>query len=54
MVGEARLVFHDPPSEVLVTPDRPGEIAPEAVHHVEIVGPVQLQIEFYRERPGGN
>jgi hemoglobin len=54
LAGKAWLVFHDPPSEVLVTPDYPGEIAPEAVHHVEIAGPVRLQVEFYKERPGGN
>lgn len=49
--GGARLVFHDPRREVAVTPDRPGVIAPQAVHHVETDGPVRLRVEFYREPP---
>lgn len=52
--GEARLVFHAPPREVTITPGHPGVIAPEAVHHVELTGPVRLQVEFYREPPGGD
>ena len=49
--GEVRLVFHDPRREVVVTPDHPAPIAPQAVHHVEIVGPMRMQVEFYREPP---
>lgn len=49
--GEVRLVFADPPRELQVTPDRPAEIPPEAVHHVELVGPMRMQVEFYRARP---
>jgi tellurite resistance-related uncharacterized protein len=51
--GEARLVFHAPRREVTITPGHPGEIAPEAVHHVELAGPVRLQVEFYREHHDG-
>lgn len=49
--GEARLIFHESAREVHVTPERQGLIPPQAVHHVEIIGPVRLQVEFYRERP---
>jgi tellurite resistance-related uncharacterized protein len=49
--GEARLVFHEPSRTVEVTPDSPGLIVPEAVHHVELGGPVRLRVEFYREPP---
>jgi tellurite resistance-related uncharacterized protein len=49
--GEARLVFHEPRREVRVTPDHPAQIDPEAVHHVELDGPVRMQVEFYREPP---
>jgi tellurite resistance-related uncharacterized protein len=49
--GEARLVFLEPRREVRATPDSPAQIAPEAVHHVELDGPVRLQVEFYREPP---
>jgi len=51
--GEALLVFHEPNERsTVVTPDRPGLIEPQAVHHVELSGPVRLCVEFYRERPG--
>lgn len=49
--GEVRLVFHDPAREVCVTPQEPGLITPEAVHHVELSGPMTMQVEFYREPP---
>ena len=49
--GEVRLVFVDPPSEQLVTPDRPAIIPPQATHHVVPLGPMTMQVEFYRERP---
>jgi tellurite resistance-related uncharacterized protein len=52
--GEARLVFHEPRREVRATPDSPAQIAPEAVHHVELDGPVRLQVEFYREPPSAD
>ena len=49
--GQVRLVFHDPVREVRVTPHTPAPIAPEAVHHVEVDGPMRMQVEFYREPP---
>jgi tellurite resistance-related uncharacterized protein len=51
--GEARLVFHEPAREVVVMPSAPGVIAPEAWHHVEVTGPMRMQVEFYREEPTG-
>ena len=52
--GEVRLVFHDPAREVTVTPDAPGEIPPEVWHHVEVTGPMRMQVEFYRGKPLGD
>lgn len=49
--GEVRLVFHEPRREVLVTPGSPAPIPPQEVHHVEVSGPMRMQVEFYRERP---
>ncbi|MFA7587581.1 MAG: DUF1971 domain-containing protein [Novosphingobium sp.] len=49
--GEVRLVFHEPPRSITVTPGNPGLITPEAYHHVETVGPMRMQVEFYHERP---
>ena len=51
--GAARLVFEDPPREVAVAPGNPGLIPPQEWHHVELSGPVRLQVEFYREHPLG-
>lgn len=49
--GEVRLVFHDPARELVVTPAAPGLIPPQEWHHVEIIGPMRMQVEFYREKP---
>lgn len=49
--GEVRLLFHEPPREVVVTPATPALIPPEEWHHVEISGPMKMQVEFYREKP---
>lgn len=27
-------------------------IEPQKLHHVELVGPVQMQVHFFREKPG--
>lgn len=34
-----------------VTADHPAMIPPQAPHHVEIVGPMRMQVEFYFEPP---
>ncbi len=49
--GEVRLVFQDPAREVEVTAGTSCEIPPQAWHHVEVTGPMRMQVEFYRERP---
>lgn len=49
--GEARLILHDPRREVVATPAEPAPIPPQAVHHVELTGPVRLRVEFYRGQP---
>jgi tellurite resistance-related uncharacterized protein len=49
--GEARLIFSDPPSDHHVTPTTPAIIPPLATHHVVLLGPVTMQVEFYRECP---
>lgn len=49
--GEVMLVFADPGRSVHVTPDYPAEIPPQDLHHVELMGPMQMQVEFYRQPP---
>lgn len=51
LAGEVRLVFKDGPGPLRVTVDHPAMIPPEAPHHVEVVGPMRMQVEFYREPP---
>jgi len=49
--GQLRLVILDPPGETILTADRPGRLLPEQVHFVEPLGPMKMQIEFYRRPP---
>lgn len=49
--GEMRLIFTDPPREVLVTLDTPAPIAPLATHYVVPLGKMTMQVEFYRSEP---
>jgi len=49
--GKVRLVFHEPRREVSVSPGSPATIPPQAVHHVEVDGPMRMRVEFYREEP---
>lgn len=51
--GQVRLVFHDPARVFVVTPETPGLIPPQEVHHVETDGPARMHVEFYREQPQG-
>jgi hemoglobin len=49
--GAVELVFEDPPRCQRVTPEAPGLIPPQQWHHVEILGPVRMRVEFYRQEP---
>lgn len=51
--GEIDLVLEEPARRIRVTPDSPGLIPPEEWHHVELVGSVEMQVEFYRDNPLG-
>ncbi len=51
--GEVELVFLDPPARRLVTVDDPAPIPPQAPHFVKLVGPMKMQVEFYRKHPLG-
>lgn len=49
--GEVDLIFHEPQRSVRVSAGHPATIPPEAVHHVEVKGPMRMQVEFYHEPP---
>ncbi len=49
--GSVTLLFEEDLTRVHVTADCPALIPPEDKHHVELLGPMRMQVEFYRERP---
>ncbi len=55
--GELRLVLDDGPGAgsdgTILTPDRPGLIHPQQTHHVEPLGRMRMQVDFYGQPPEG-
>ena len=49
--GRLRYVVEETGAETVLTPDQPGVIEPGQLHHVEPLGPVRMQIEFYDHPP---
>lgn len=49
--GELRYVIEEPATEVILNPDRPGLVRPQQLHHVEAIGSMQMQLEFYDHEP---
>ena len=49
--GRVRYQVLDPPSEVILEPGHPGLVLPDQPHLVEPLGPVRMQVEFYRQSP---
>ena len=42
-------ILIDIPEEHTLTPNFPGIIEPQVPHQVELLGPVEFYVEFYRE-----
>lgn len=53
--GELRLVLDDggDAGGTILTPDRPGLVQPQQPHHVEPLGRMRMQVEFYDRAPQG-
>ena len=51
MEGELKLSYLDPPSEVILTPDRPGLVRPQQPHFVTPIGAMKMQVDFYDQPP---
>ena len=49
--GSLVMVYDDSGERRTLTPGTPALLAPDQPHHVELTGPMQMQIDFYRERP---
>ena len=44
--GRLRLVYVEPPGEVVVEPGRPGLLLPDQPHFVEPIGDMRMQVDF--------
>ena len=53
--GEVRLVLDDGSDAegTILRPDRPGLIQPRQPHHVEPLGRMRMQVDFYDQPPDG-
>ncbi len=49
--GAVELVFLNPSQNRRVTPNDPALIPPQAPHYVKLLGPMKMQVEFYRCDP---
>lgn len=51
--GSIRFVYEDGRPSAIVTKAAPQLIEPDSPHHVELLGPVALQLDFYDHQPRG-
>ncbi len=49
--GRVRLTLADGGGESVLTPQRPGVVLPDQPHHVEPLGPMRMQVDFYDREP---
>lgn len=49
--GRLRLVYVEPPGDVVVEPGRPGLLLPDQPHFVEPIGDMRMQVDFYDQPP---
>jgi tellurite resistance-related uncharacterized protein len=49
--GQLRYSILDPVSESILDVRHPGLVSPQVPHRVETLGPMQMQVEFYKQLP---
>lgn len=49
--GSLRYGLEDGSEPMLLTPERPGLVRPEELHHVEPIGPFRMKVDFYEAEP---
>jgi len=49
--GQLLLTILDPPGEVILAPGRPGTVLPQQPHFVTPLGPMRMQVDFYKAPP---
>ena len=47
-VVEGEILYVIGEEEVLLSPENPGIVEPEVLHHVKVMGPVKIFVEFYK------
>jgi tellurite resistance-related uncharacterized protein len=52
--GRLKLTVLNPPTESIITPDRPATILPGQTHFVQPIGAMQMQVDFYDQPPPGD
>ena len=52
--GQLKLVITETGETRLLDPDSPGLVLPGQPHHVEVVGPVRMQVDFHDIFPGAD
>ena len=50
--GQLRLTMLEPVAEQVLSPERPGLVAPRQPHFVTPLGPMRMQVDFYHQPPG--
>jgi hemoglobin len=49
--GSVRYVIEGTDDVLVLTPEFPGVVLPEQLHHVEPMGDMRMQVEFYDHLP---
>ena len=49
--GQLRYVIEDTQATTILTPEQPGLVLPQQLHHVEPLGAMRMQVEFYDHPP---
>ncbi|GGC13113.1 hypothetical protein GCM10007205_22490 [Oxalicibacterium flavum] len=49
--GRLRYVIEETQAETVLTPEHPGLVLPGQLHHVEPLGAMRMQVEFYDHPP---
>ncbi|MGE3746401.1 MAG: DUF1971 domain-containing protein [Sphingomonadaceae bacterium] len=51
--GRVKLVYLDPPSELILDAETRGLLLPRQPHFVEPLGAMKMQVDFYDQPPDG-
>ncbi len=49
--GKLKLTLSDSGEVLMLEPGTPGIVLPDQLHHVEVQGPMQMQVDFYDQCP---